>query len=149
VLIYLDALLKIAPKQQRIQLRERSLLSLHRDAKPCLTVNLMLRANTEAPSEIAARAGVQWTCSLQVPNVSDGSKTVLTPLKWDVCITPRKQTSVSYAVDGDLVVCYGGAKLTGQAPRLQDPSIIFLFSSPACEAPGRFFDRPLAVLPCS
>ena len=25
---------------------------------------------------------------------------------------PRKQTSVSYAVDGDLIVCYGGAKLT-------------------------------------
>jgi hypothetical protein len=25
---------------------------------------------------------------------------------------PRKQTSVSYAVDCDLIVCYGGAKLT-------------------------------------
>jgi hypothetical protein len=25
---------------------------------------------------------------------------------------PREQTSVSYAVDCDLIVCYGGAKLT-------------------------------------
>jgi hypothetical protein len=25
---------------------------------------------------------------------------------------PRKQTSVSYAADGDLIVCYGGAKPT-------------------------------------
>jgi len=25
---------------------------------------------------------------------------------------PRKQTSVSYAADGDVIVCYGGAKLT-------------------------------------
>jgi hypothetical protein len=33
-------------------------------------------------------------------------------LKWDVCITPRKQTSVSYAADADVIVCYGGAKLT-------------------------------------
>jgi hypothetical protein len=33
----------------------------------------MLRANTEAPSGIAARAGLRWTRSLQVPNVSDGS----------------------------------------------------------------------------
>jgi hypothetical protein len=41
-----------------------------------------------------------------------GSKTVLTPLKWDVCITPRKQTSVSHAADCDLIACYGGAKLT-------------------------------------
>jgi hypothetical protein len=41
-----------------------------------------------------------------------GSKTVLTPSKWDFCFTPRKQTSVSYAVDGDIIVCYGEAKLT-------------------------------------
>jgi hypothetical protein len=33
-------------------------------------------------------------------------------LKWDVCFTPRKQTSVSHAADCDVVVCYGGAKLT-------------------------------------
>jgi hypothetical protein len=46
------------------------------------------------------------------PNVGFGPKTVVTPSKWDVCIAPRKQTSVSYAVDCDLIVCYGGAKLT-------------------------------------
>jgi hypothetical protein len=63
--MYLDVLLKIAPKQRRVQIRERSQLSLHRDSKPCLTVNLMLRANTEATSRIAARAGVQWTRSLR------------------------------------------------------------------------------------
>jgi hypothetical protein len=33
-------------------------------------------------------------------------------LKCDVCFTPRKQTSVSYAADCDLIACYGGAKLT-------------------------------------
>jgi hypothetical protein len=33
-------------------------------------------------------------------------------MKWDVCFTPRKQTSVSCAADCDVVVCYGGAKLT-------------------------------------
>jgi hypothetical protein len=31
-------------------------------------------------------------------------------LKWDVCITPRKQTSVSYAADCDAIICGGGAK---------------------------------------
>jgi hypothetical protein len=36
----------------------------------------------------------------------------VTPLKWDVCITPGKQTSVSYAADCDVIACYGGAKLT-------------------------------------
>jgi hypothetical protein len=33
----------------------------------------------------------------------------VTPLKWDVCFTPRMQTSVSYAADCDVIVCYGGA----------------------------------------
>jgi hypothetical protein len=37
--------------------------------------------------------------STNVSLVRDGSKTALTPLKWDVCITPEKQTSVSYAAD--------------------------------------------------
>jgi hypothetical protein len=41
-----------------------------------------------------------------------GSKTVLPPLKRDVCFTPEKQTSVSYAADCDFVVGYGGAKPT-------------------------------------
>jgi hypothetical protein len=27
-------------------------------------------------------------------------------MKWDVCFTPRKQTSVSYAAGCDVVVCY-------------------------------------------
>jgi hypothetical protein len=40
-----------------------------------------------------------------------GPKTVVTPLKWDVCFTPRKQISVSYAADCDVIVCYGAAKL--------------------------------------
>jgi hypothetical protein len=35
--------------------------------------------------------------------VLNGSKTVLTPLKWDVCTTPRKQTSVSYAAACDVI----------------------------------------------
>jgi hypothetical protein len=39
-------------------------------------------------------------------------KTVLTPLKRDVSFIPRKQTSVSYAADCDVIRCYGGAKLT-------------------------------------
>jgi hypothetical protein len=34
---------------------------------------------------------------------------------------PRKQTSVSHAADCDVVVCYGGAKLTDKHLRLQDP----------------------------
>jgi hypothetical protein len=39
-----------------------------------------------------------------------GSKTVLTPLKWDVCFTPRKQTSVSFAA-----TVIGGMTQTGKA----------------------------------
>ena len=49
-------------------------------------------------------------------------KTVPTRLKWDVCVIPRKQTSVSAAAmttpdpnpfaDCDVIVCYGNAKLT-------------------------------------
>jgi hypothetical protein len=35
----------------------------------------------------------------------------VTPLKWDVCFTPRMQTSVSYAADCDVIVCYGGATI--------------------------------------
>jgi hypothetical protein len=30
----------------------------------------------------------------------------------------RKQTSLSYAADGDLIVCYGGAKLTDKHTEL-------------------------------
>jgi hypothetical protein len=50
-----------------------------------------------------------------------GSKTVLTPLKWDDCFTPRNQTSVSAAAmtdpdpnpfaDCDVIICYVGAKV--------------------------------------
>jgi hypothetical protein len=40
-------------------------------------------------------------------NARFGSKTVLTPLKWDVCITPESRHSVC-----DVIVCYGRAKLT-------------------------------------
>ena len=39
-------------------------------------------------------------------------ETVLTPLKWDFCFIPRKQTSLSYVADCDVIACYGGAKLT-------------------------------------
>jgi hypothetical protein len=45
-----------------------------------------------------------------------GSKTVLTPLKWDVCFTPRKQTSVSYAADCNVIVCSDGARLADKPP---------------------------------
>jgi len=31
--------------------------------------------------------------------VRSGQKTVLTPLKWDVCFTPESRRSVSYAAD--------------------------------------------------
>jgi hypothetical protein len=37
---------------------------------------------------------------------------VLTPLKWDVCITPESRHRSGCAADCDVVVCYGGAKLT-------------------------------------
>jgi hypothetical protein len=40
-------------------------------------------------------------------DVRVGSKTVLTPLKSDVCTTSRKQTSVSYAADCEVISCYG------------------------------------------
>jgi hypothetical protein len=42
--------------------------------------------------------------------MSETAKTVLTPLKWDVCITPRKQSAtLPMAVSS---ACYGGAKPT-------------------------------------
>jgi hypothetical protein len=54
----------------------------------------------------SARTAVSMRSGLVAVNVRSGSKTVLTPLKWDVC-TPRRQTSVSYAADCDVIVCYG------------------------------------------
>jgi len=42
---------------------------------------------------------------------------------------PRKQTSISHAADGDLIVCHGGAKLTdkhlaSKIHRVDDDEII-------------------------
>jgi hypothetical protein len=52
------------------------------------------------------------------PDVSVGSKTVVTPLKWDVCITPESRHRSAAAAmtdpdpnpfsDCDVIVCYGG-----------------------------------------
>jgi hypothetical protein len=39
-----------------------------------------------------------------------GAKTVVMPLKWDVCFTPEKKASISYAADCDVIVC-GGATI--------------------------------------
>jgi hypothetical protein len=41
-------------------------------------------------------------------DVADGSKTVLTPLKWEVCIPPESRLA-----DCDIIICGGGAKPTG------------------------------------
>jgi hypothetical protein len=41
-----------------------------------------------------------------------GSKTVLTPLKWDVCFTPESRHRSGYAADYDVITCHGGAKVT-------------------------------------
>jgi hypothetical protein len=43
--------------------------------------------------------------------VRSGSKTVLTPLKWDVCITTESRHRSGYAADCDVIVCYDGAKV--------------------------------------
>jgi hypothetical protein len=40
------------------------------------------------------------------------SKTVLTPLKRDVGITPERRHRSAYAADCDVIACYDGAKLT-------------------------------------
>jgi hypothetical protein len=44
-------------------------------------------------------------------DVRIGSKTVLTPLEIGCLFYARKQTSISYAVDCDVIVCYGAAKI--------------------------------------
>src|SRR3979490_3144420 len=46
-----------------------------------------------------------------------GSKTVLTPLKWDVCFIPESRHSVSYAADCHGIHCYGSAQGIGDAIR--------------------------------
>ena len=43
------------------------------------------------------------------PEVRVGSKTVLTPLKWDVCITPSK-ADIGQLRCRYVIVCYGAAK---------------------------------------
>src|ERR1700730_16017559 len=44
-------------------------------------------------------------------HVRRGSKTVLTPSKWDVCFTPESRHRSCYAADCDVIACYGGTKL--------------------------------------
>jgi len=50
--------------------------------------------------------------------VGFGSKTVLTPLKWDVRFTPESRHRSAYAADCDVIVCYGNVKPADQHPRL-------------------------------
>jgi hypothetical protein len=72
------------------------------------------------PLELFDRnSGAKFLMSAPKPKqreVRSGSKTVLTPLKWDVCFTPRKQTSVSYAADCNVIVCSDGARLADKPP---------------------------------
>src|SRR6266851_9609649 len=44
--------------------------------------------------------------------VGFGSKTVLTPLKWDVCFTPESRHRSATLPMAMSIRCYGGAKLT-------------------------------------
>ena|ERR1700716_3486987 len=44
-------------------------------------------------------------------HISTLPKTVLTPLKWDVCITTESRHRSGYAADCDVIVCYDGAKV--------------------------------------
>jgi hypothetical protein len=71
-------------------------------------MRLQVRERNESPFSatadvpvIAFRAGRR----LRVKNGPDA-------LEMGCLFYPRKQTSVSYAADCDVIVCYGGAKLT-------------------------------------
>ena len=54
-----------------------------------------------------------------ITHVSYGSKTVLTPLKWDVWITPESRHRSAYAADCTVIICYGGSQARRPAPCLQ------------------------------
>jgi hypothetical protein len=45
-----------------------------------------------------------------LPNIADGSKTVVAPLKWDVCITPEGRHRSATLPTVDVIVCYGNVK---------------------------------------
>jgi len=61
----------------------------------------------------ASRTKFEWH------NVRVGSKTVLTPLKWDVWITPESRHRSAYAADCTVIICYGGSQARRPAPCLQ------------------------------
>src|ERR1700724_3516236 len=74
----------------------------HRPILDQLLVRLSLRQGQCSDGRVdvdhARLRAVIW----RIKNVftRPGSKPGLTPLKWDVCITPRKQTSASYTWEG-------------------------------------------------
>jgi hypothetical protein len=53
-----------------------------------------------------------------------GSKTVLTPLKWDVCITPPESRHRSAAANCDVIVGHDGAKHLASKIHCVDDEII-------------------------
>jgi hypothetical protein len=57
----------------------------------------------------AAHYPPRWRLSASI--VRFGSKTVLTPLKWDFCFTPESRHRSAYAADCAVIVYYGAAKL--------------------------------------
>jgi hypothetical protein len=61
-----------------------------------------------------------------------GSKTVLTPLKWDVCITPESRHRSASLPIAMSIVCYAGAE-AGHLSRLLEQFFHFLLREMLCQ----------------